>query len=76
MLKWFEEYDKYIRMKNLSDYPVYYQRFIGNYIELKEHWIRFREENIDKVNANTIFIECSFLIQMLLCMKSACAIFV
>ncbi len=56
----FKTYDDYaagIKIEELADVRVIYERTIGDYWELKEKWIRFMETYKDCFNADTLLIE-------------------
>lgn len=53
----FEEYDKKIQIKELEDFVVIYERYIGNYIELGKNWYEFTEKYNDYFTENTLLIE-------------------
>jgi AraC family transcriptional regulator len=55
--KAFNEYDSRIKIQRLDDILVIYERFIGNYIELKERWYLFMDQYKDYFQADTIMIE-------------------
>lgn len=53
----FEGYDRKIRIQQLSDFPVIYERIIGSYIEIKEKWFNFLEEYKEFIKADTLLME-------------------
>lgn len=53
----FEDYDRKIEIRELTDFLVIYERLIGNYIELKERWFSFLDRYNDYVNADTLLLE-------------------
>ncbi|MDP4094011.1 MAG: AraC family transcriptional regulator [Bacillota bacterium] len=53
----FDDYDKKTKIQELKGYLVIYERYIGNYIELKEKWIRFMNTYRDYIKADTLMIE-------------------
>ncbi len=56
----FEDYDKQVEIKELEDFRVIYERYIGNYIELREQWARFIEKYKAYQTEATRFIERSY----------------
>jgi len=56
----FEEYDKEIRIEDLGDFPVIYERNIGNYIELGKKWCEFTEKYKEYLKEDTLLIERSY----------------
>ena len=59
-LKSFEEYDGCITIMQLPERKICYRRFIGSYIDLKDHWIQFMADNEKYVTEETLWIERSF----------------
>lgn len=55
--KTFHDYDKPITIQYINDFFVIYERFIGNYVELKEKWYSFMEAYKTIMNKSTILIE-------------------
>ncbi|OPZ87994.1 MAG: Right origin-binding protein [Firmicutes bacterium ADurb.Bin419] len=53
----FEEYDQKIRIKELEDFFVIHERYIGNYIELGKNWCEFTEKYGAYFTENTLLIE-------------------
>ncbi len=56
----FDSFDSYagkIRIQELKDVTVIYERVIGNYIALKEQWPQFLDKYSDFIKAETQFIE-------------------
>lgn len=53
----FHDYDKHIVIQEIEDIFVIYERFIGNYIELKEKWFSFMDLYQSSINEQTIMIE-------------------
>lgn len=53
----FEDYASKIEIQELPDFLVIYERMIGNYIELKEKWLRFLDKYRDIILADTLLIE-------------------
>ncbi|RDU24669.1 AraC family transcriptional regulator [Anaerosacchariphilus polymeriproducens] len=58
--KSFEEYDRKIKIQELDDFFVIYERHIGNYIELGRNWFNFLEKYKDLINEDTLMIERSY----------------
>ena len=56
----FEAYNAQIEIRELEDFRVIYERYIGNYILLKEQWTRFIEKYKAYQNETTRFIERSY----------------
>lgn len=56
----FEEYDKQIRIQELDDYLVIYERYVGNYIDIGENWRDFIEKYKEYMKEDTILIERSY----------------
>ncbi|MGM0213148.1 AraC family transcriptional regulator [Enterococcus sp. AZ109] len=56
-LKAFEDYQLFVQIKELPNYPVIFQRTLGNYVELKEKWANFIHQNEKLINSETILIE-------------------
>ncbi len=53
----FEGYDQKIKIQELSDFLVIYERMIGNYIEIKEKWFIFLDKYKDYIKEDTLFVE-------------------
>lgn len=53
----FEGYAGKIKIEELADVLVIYERVIGNYIALKEKWPKFMDKYRDYIKAETLFIE-------------------
>jgi AraC family transcriptional regulator len=53
----FVEYDREVKIQELPDFLVVYERMIGNYIELKEKWYCFLEKYSDYLCPDTLLIE-------------------
>ena len=53
----FAGYADKIKIKELEDFTVIYERAIGNYIDLKEKWLQFIDINMEHIKADTLFIE-------------------
>lgn len=59
-IAFFETYEDYaarIKIEEIADVRVIYERTIGDYYELKEKWIRFMETYKDYFNTDTVLIE-------------------
>lgn len=55
-----EKMDRIIRFETKPDYEVMYERSIGNYNEMKNHWNRFIEKYREDIDEDTIFFERTF----------------
>lgn len=53
----FDNYNKKTKIQQLKGYLVIYERFIGNYVELKEKWILFMDKYKGYIKENTLMIE-------------------
>lgn len=53
----YEAYDNEISIDMLPSYTVIYERFIGNYAQLKERWVRFVEERREAITPMTLLME-------------------
>ncbi|MDP4133242.1 MAG: AraC family transcriptional regulator [Bacillota bacterium] len=53
----FDDYNDKIKIQQLPDFPVIYERAIGNYIELKGKWFDFLDKYKDYIKLDTLFIE-------------------
>jgi AraC family transcriptional regulator len=53
----FEDYNHKIKVQELPDFFVIYERMIGNYIELKENWFAFLNKYKDYIKEDTLLIE-------------------
>ena len=53
----FADYADKIKIRELEDFTVIYERVIGNYIDLKEKWPQFIDNYKDYVKTDTLFIE-------------------
>lgn len=53
----FDVYNRKIKIQELSDYLVIYERMIGNYIELKEKWYAFLDKYKAYIKENTLLME-------------------
>ncbi|HEX3078095.1 MAG TPA: GyrI-like domain-containing protein [Lachnospiraceae bacterium] len=53
----FNDYASRIKIKEIDDVLVLYERLIGNYIELKEKWFHFMDTYKDFIKDDTLMIE-------------------
>lgn len=53
----YEVYDKKISIKKFEDINVIYQRFIGNYNDLKQAWYHFMDIHEEELKEDTMMIE-------------------
>lgn len=53
----FHDYDERMTIESIDDFFVIYERFIGNYVDLKEKWYSFMDAYQTRMNKNTILIE-------------------
>ena len=53
----FCEYDKQIQIQQLRDISVIYERFVGNYVALKEQWPAFLERYREYITPGALFLE-------------------
>lgn len=53
----FHDYDENITIQDIGDLFVSYERFIGNYVELKEKWYNFIDAHKDTLTTDTLLIE-------------------
>lgn len=53
----FQEYDNRIEIQECEDVVVLYERFLGNYIELKEKWFNFLKRHEGIIADHTLLIE-------------------
>lgn len=53
----FEEYDKQIRIEEMDDFLVIYERHLGNYLELGKNWYEFTEKYKEYFQEDTLLIE-------------------
>jgi len=53
----FEAYDNKIKIQDLQEYTVIYERVIGNYIELKGKWIQFIDLYREYITPDTLMME-------------------
>ena len=53
----FHNYNEKIKIQELPDFLVIYERMIGNYVELKEKWFNFLEKYKAYIKADTLMIE-------------------
>lgn len=58
--KSFEEYNKQIKIQELNDFLVIYERHIGNYIELEKNWCDFTDKYKQYFTEDTLLIERSY----------------
>ena len=56
----FEDYKRQVTIRVLEDFPVIYERYIGNYKELREQWATFIEKYKDYQTENTRYVERSY----------------
>ncbi len=59
-LSGFDTFDGYagrIKIRELEDFAVIYERVIGNYIDLKEKWPQFLDKYRKYIKADTLFME-------------------
>lgn len=55
-----EEIDQKVRIENKPEYTIVYERYIGNYRDLKKDWNAFCEKYQEYVDEDTIFMERDF----------------
>lgn len=53
----YEEYQKKIKIQQLPDQLVSYERFIGNYVELKTYWSAFLAKHQKEIHQETLLLE-------------------
>lgn len=53
----FQDYYNNIKIMEIPDFSVIYERLIGNYIELKEKWFLFLDKYSEYIKPDTLFIE-------------------
>ncbi|MBO1307957.1 AraC family transcriptional regulator [Enterococcus sp. 669A] len=53
----YDKYDRKIRIEQLPEQKVYYERFIGNYADLKDRWFMFLDKHQDTIFDQTILYE-------------------
>lgn len=53
----YEEYQKKIKIEQLPDQLIYYERFIGNYVELKQRWLTFLVDHQEEIKKETLLLE-------------------
>lgn len=53
----FEAYNQQIKIQNLDDFVVIYERHLGNYLELGKNWDAFTQKHQAYLNENTLLIE-------------------
>ncbi|MCB8818027.1 AraC family transcriptional regulator [Desulfosporosinus shakirovi] len=59
-LQSFEDYNQRIKIQELNDFTVIYERHIGNYSELQKNWCDFTAKYKDYVKEDTLLIERSY----------------
>lgn len=59
-LQSFEEYNRRIKIQELNDFTVIYERHIGNYRELGKNWCDFTAKYKEYVKEDTLLIERSY----------------
>ena len=55
-----EEYEAQIQIRELNDFFVIYERFIGNYVDLEKNWYQFLDKYKELTNEQTILLERFF----------------
>ena len=55
-----EEYEAQIQIRELNDFFVIYERFIGNYVDLEKNWYQFLDKHKEFTNEQTILLERFF----------------
>ncbi|WP_294378163.1 GyrI-like domain-containing protein [uncultured Clostridium sp.] len=58
--KSFEHYENNISIRNIKDYKVLYERYIGNYSEIGQNWHSLMERFKQYINEDTLMIEKSY----------------
>lgn len=53
----FEEYDQKIEIRELADFWVIYERYLGNYLDLGEQWLTFAAKYQTYLRTDTLLIE-------------------
>ena len=53
----FRAYSNRIRIRNLRDFSVVYERFVGNYVSLKEQWPAFLQKYEGVIAPDALFVE-------------------
>ncbi len=53
----FRAYAERIRIQQLRDFSVVYERFVGNYVSLKEQWPAFIRKYSDVITPGALFLE-------------------
>lgn len=53
----FKEYNQQIIIKELDEFLVIYERYIGNYIELGKNWLEFTEKYDEFIKDDTLLME-------------------
>lgn len=59
-LKSFQEYDQGVKIENLDNFTVIFERRIGNYLDLGANWRNFMERYRPFFNEKTLLIERSY----------------
>lgn len=59
-MKSYEEYDSCITIRDLPEETVVFERYMGDYSDLRFHWERFIEKNRHLETENSVYIERSF----------------
>jgi AraC family transcriptional regulator len=53
----YDVYDHKIKLQEIPDYLVIYERLIGNYIDLKEEWFAFLDKYKNYMKADSLLLE-------------------
>jgi len=53
----FQDYNHNIKIQEIPDFSVIYERLIGSYVELKEKWFLFLHKYREYIKSDTLFIE-------------------
>ena len=56
----FEDYERKVKIQELEDFPVIYERHIGSYLDLESNWSRFLERYKEYLCEETLLIERSY----------------
>lgn len=56
----FEEYDRRIEIRKLGECRVIYDRYIGNYADIKDNWVNFTRQYGAYMGEDTLLIERSY----------------
>ncbi|MBC3889539.1 AraC family transcriptional regulator [Acetobacterium paludosum] len=56
----FDEYNQQIQIKDLDNFKVIYERYLGNYLDLGKNWSEFTEKNQNYFREETLLIERFF----------------